>query len=67
MVLEADTVLLLGSTSPFAEVYEAFKNTGKIHQVDIDLINLVNVMLLDASILGDAGRKKRKQSQSKTQ
>ena len=44
VVFEADTVLFLGSNFPFAEVYEAFKNTEKFIQVDIDLTNLVNVM-----------------------
>ena len=34
VVFEADTVLFLGSNFPFAEVYEAFKNTEKFIQVD---------------------------------
>ena len=44
VVFEADTVLFLGSNFPFAEVYQAFKNTEKFIQVDIALTNLVNVM-----------------------
>ena len=44
VVFEADTVLFLGSNFPFAEVYEAFKNTEKFIQVDIDPYKLVNAM-----------------------
>ena len=57
VVFEADTVLFLGSNFPFAEVYQAFKNTEKIHPRSIStLTNLGNVMPLTASILGDAGQ-----------
>ena len=56
VVFEADTVLFLGSNFPFAEVYEAFKNTEKFIQVDIDPYKLGKRHALDASILGDAGQ-----------
>ncbi|VSW45375.1 putative oxidase [Streptococcus pneumoniae] len=56
VVFEADTVLFLGSNFPFAEVYEAFKNTEKFIQVDIDPYKLGKRHTLDASILGDAGQ-----------
>ena len=56
VVFEADTVLFLGSNFPFAEVYEAFKNTEKFVQVDIDPYKLGKRHALDASILGDAGQ-----------
>ena len=46
----------LGSNFPFAEVYEAFKNTEKFIQVDIDPYKLGKRHALDASILGDAGQ-----------
>ena len=56
VVFEADTVFFLGSNFPFAEVYEAFKNTEKFIQVDIDPYKLGKRHALDASILGDAGQ-----------
>ncbi|MDU3420798.1 pyruvate oxidase [Streptococcus sp.] len=56
VVFEADTVLFLGSNFPFAEVYEAFNNTEKFIQVDIDPYKLGKRHALDASILGDAGQ-----------
>ena len=56
VVFEADAVLFLGSNFPFAEVYEAFKNTEKFIQVDIDPYKLGKRHALDASILGDAGQ-----------
>ena len=56
VVFEADTVLFLGSNFPFAEVYQAFKNTEKFIQVDIDPYKLGKRHALDASILGDAGQ-----------
>ncbi len=56
VVFEADTVLFLGSNFPFAEVYEAFKNTENFIQVDIDPYKLGKRHALDASILGDAGQ-----------
>ena len=56
VVFEADTVLFLGSNFPFAEVYEAFKNTEKFIQVDIDPYKLGKRHALDASIFGDAGQ-----------
>lgn len=56
VVFEADTVLFLGSNFPFAEVYEAFKNTEKFIQVDIDPYKLGKRHALDASILGDVGQ-----------
>ena len=56
VVFEADTVLFLGSNFPFAEVHEAFKNTEKFIQVDIDPYKLGKRHALDASILGDAGQ-----------
>ena len=56
VVFEADTVLFLGSNFPFAEVYEAFKNTEKFIQVDIDPYKLGKRHALEASILGDAGQ-----------
>ena len=56
VVFEADTVLFLGSNFPVAEVYEAFKNTEKFIQVDIDPYKLGKRHALDASILGDAGQ-----------
>lgn len=56
VVFEADTVLFMGSNFPFAEVYEAFKNTEKFIQVDIDPYKLGKRHALDASILGDAGQ-----------
>lgn len=60
VVFEADTVLFLGSNFPFAEVYEAFKNTEKFIQVDIDPYKLGKRHALDASILGDAGQAAKK-------
>ena len=56
VVFEADTVLFLGSNFPFAEVYEAFKNTEKFIQVDIDPYKLGKRHALDASILGEEGQ-----------
>ncbi len=50
------SVLFLGSNFPFAEVYQAFKNTEKFIQVDIDPYKLGKRHALDASILGDAGQ-----------
>ena len=55
VVFEADTVLFLGSNFPFAEVYEAFKNTENSSKSISTLTNLVNVMPLTLQ-LGDAGQ-----------
>ncbi len=52
VVFEADTVLFTSSNFPFAEVYEAFKNTENSSSGYRPLQNLVNVMLLTLQSLG---------------
>lgn len=54
-ILEADTVLFVGSNFPFAEVESTFRNINCFIQIDIDPSMLGKRHKNDVSILGDAG------------
>ncbi|MDR3240812.1 MAG: pyruvate oxidase [Lactobacillaceae bacterium] len=51
---QADAVLFIGNNYPFAEVTNAFKNTKKFIQVDIDSLKLGKRHKTDVAILGDS-------------
>lgn len=54
-VLEADTVLFIGSNFPFSEVEGTFRNVSRFIQVDNNPTMLGKRHQTDVSILGDAG------------
>ncbi|MBX4172366.1 pyruvate oxidase [Weissella viridescens] len=55
MVLEADTVLFVGSNFPFSEVQGTFRNVDKFIQIDNNPAMLGKRHETDVAILGDAG------------
>ncbi|WP_419155464.1 pyruvate oxidase [Weissella minor] len=55
MVLEADTVLFVGSNFPFSEVEGTFRNVDKFVQIDNNPAMLGKRHATDVAILGDAG------------
>ncbi|MBM7617421.1 pyruvate oxidase [Weissella uvarum] len=55
MVLEADTVLFVGSNFPFSEVEGTFRNVDKFIQIDNNPAMLGKRHATDVTILGDAG------------
>ncbi|MCT4396047.1 pyruvate oxidase [Periweissella beninensis] len=54
-VLEADTVLFVGTNFPFAEVEGTFRNVDKFIQIDNNPAMLGKRHQTDVAILGDAG------------
>lgn len=54
-ILEADTVLFVGSNFPFAEIEGTFRNIENFIQIDINSAMLGKRHNTDVAILGDAG------------
>lgn len=54
-ILEADTVLFVGSNFPFAEVENTFRNIDNFIQIDINAAMLGKRHNADVAILADAG------------
>ena len=54
-ILEADTVLFVGSNFPFAEIEGTFRNIEHFIQIDINSTMLGKRHNTDVAILGDAG------------
>ncbi|RLK63516.1 pyruvate oxidase [Atopobacter sp. AH10] len=55
LILEADTVLFVGSNFPFAELDSTFRNIDHFIQIDNNPTRLGKRHATDVSILGDAG------------